>query len=385
MQMHRNRVFWAAVMGLFFISSAVSIALARDLKITIPKRSHLTPVQRLNREGVEAVRKNQFDKAKSLFYKAYVYDPGDPFTLNNLGYIAELEGQVERAQTFYALAAGNPTEALIDQASSSHMKGESLKTAVSAVHDIPMQVNRSNVAVVRLLSQGRTWEADRILQRTLALDPRNSFTLNNMGVAKEAQGDYSEALKYYGEAAAASSDDPVVVTLSSAWRGKSVREMALESSKRLRARMASLQTPEAQAALFNLRGVAAMNRNDWRVAWDNFTQAYKLGPENAFSLNNQGYMAEMSGDLETAQEFYREAQRAGGAGARVGFATRRDAEGIRLFSVANGSEAEVSTALEAASAARRQKPRPIQLKRRDGTPVVEPAVDPAIPPTPELH
>jgi len=250
------------------------------------------------------------------------------------------------------------------------------------VHDVPMQVNRSNVALVRLLSQGRTWEADQILQRTLALDPKNSFTLNNMGVAKEAEGEYTEALKYYGEAAAASSDDPVVVTLSSAWRGKSVREMASENSKRLRARMDSLQTPEVQTAIFNLRGVAAMNRNDWRMAWDNFSKAYKLAPDNAFSLNNQGYMAEMSGDRETAQEFYREAQRAGGAGARVAFATRRDAEGIRLFSVANGSEAEVSTALEAASALRRRKPRPIQLKRRDGTPVVEPEAEPSNAPRP---
>jgi hypothetical protein len=47
------------------------IAAARDgLKINIPRRSELTPVQKLNREGVDAVRKNQFDKAGALFYKA---------------------------------------------------------------------------------------------------------------------------------------------------------------------------------------------------------------------------------------------------------------------------------------------------------------------------
>jgi hypothetical protein len=83
-------------------------------------------------------------------------------------------------------------------------------------------------------------------------------------------------------------------------------------------------------------------------------------------------MAELNGDLETAQEFYREAQRAGGSGAQVGLATRRDAEGIRLFSVANGSEAVVSGALEAASQARRRNAAPIQLKRRDGTPATAP-------------
>ena len=100
-----------------------------DIKITIPKRSELTPVERLNREGVEAVNKRHFNKAKELFYKAYLFDPGDPFTLNNLGYVAELEGQVDRAQTFYAMASAEPTEARIDRASTKELKGESLPSA----------------------------------------------------------------------------------------------------------------------------------------------------------------------------------------------------------------------------------------------------------------
>ena len=370
-----KRLLIAASLILWLSTSA----LAGDFRINIPKRSHLTPVQRLNRAGVEAVRKNQYGKAKELFYRAYLFDPGDPFTLNNLGYIAELEGQVERAQTFYALVAGQPTEALIDQASSKKLKGESLQTAISAVHDTSMQINRANVAAVRLLAEGRTWEAEKLLQRTLALDPKNGFTLNNMGVAKEAQGEYVEALKYYGEVADSHTDDTVVVTMNAGWRGKSVSEMAAASAKRLRNRMETLQSPESQMALLNLRGVSAMNRNDWHEAWQNFSQAYKLGPNNAFSLNNQGYMAEMNGDLETAQEFYREAQRAGGAGARVGLATRRDAEGVRLYSVANGSEAEVSGVMESANRARRRNPPPIQLKRRDGTPISDSTTPEAVP------
>src|SRR5487761_2369281 len=56
------------------------------LRITIPRHSVLTPVQRLNREGVDAVNKRQYERAAVLFYKAYLYDPVDPFTLNNLGY-----------------------------------------------------------------------------------------------------------------------------------------------------------------------------------------------------------------------------------------------------------------------------------------------------------
>ncbi|MHB1858453.1 MAG: tetratricopeptide repeat protein, partial [Acidobacteriaceae bacterium] len=63
-------------------------AWAKDLRITVPKHSHLTPVQRLNREGVEAVRKHEYEKAEAMFYRAYLYDASDPFTLNNLGYIS---------------------------------------------------------------------------------------------------------------------------------------------------------------------------------------------------------------------------------------------------------------------------------------------------------
>ncbi len=340
---------------------------AQDLKITIPKRSELTPVQRLNREGVEAVKKRQFNKAKELFYKAYLYDPGDPFTLNNLGYIAELDGEVDRAQNFYSLASAQATEARIDRASSSRLKGESLEAAISTFHDIPMQVNRANVKAVGLLSEGRTREADTLLQQTLALDPKNAFTLNNMGVTKESQGEYGEALKYYNAAANAHVEDPVIVTMNGASKGKPLSEVARASAERLRKRMTNLQSDEAQAALLNLRGVSAMNRNDVRAAQDYFSQAYRLGPDNAFSLNNQGYLAEMKGDLESAEDFYRQAREAGGAGDRIGIATNPSAEGKKLTSVADQSEGQVSTAIDAVSEARHRNPAPIQLKRRDGS------------------
>ena len=375
MTIYLKRVLFAVLLGTWLVPKV----LAGDLRITIPKRSHLTPVQRLNREGVEAVKENHLDKAKACFYRAYLLDPGDPFTLNNLGYLAELEGEVERAQTFYGMASGEATEAVIDRASSPQFKGQTLESAISAVRDIPMQINRANVAAVRLLSEGRTPEADLLLQRTLSLDPHNAFTLNNIGVTKEAEGEYSEALKYYTAVADSHAGDTAVVTMNAAWRGTPVSKVAAASAKRLRARMKSLESPEAQVALLNLRGVSAINRNDWQAARENFSQAYQIGPESAFSLNNQGFMAELKGDLETAQDFYQEAQKAGGSSARVGLATRAGAEGMRLSSVAGGSEAKVSSAIEAAREARRRDRAPIQLKRRDGRPIAEP-VPPMLPP-----
>src|SRR5665213_4633666 len=93
---------------------AFQIAWARDIRITIPRHSELTPVQRLNREGVNAIQKHDYEKAEAVFYKAYLYDAADPFTLNNLGYVSELEGKLDRAQKFYALASEQDCNARID-------------------------------------------------------------------------------------------------------------------------------------------------------------------------------------------------------------------------------------------------------------------------------
>src|SRR5258708_19952177 len=137
---------------------------ARDLKITLPKRSHLTPVQRLNREGVEAIRKHNYEKAETVFYKAYLLDPDDPFTLNNLGYISELKGQVDRAQRFYELAGQLPTDAVIDQATAQRVQGQPLNAALS-ISDLPIQINHDNVQPSRPLTHGPTPEADLLLQQ----------------------------------------------------------------------------------------------------------------------------------------------------------------------------------------------------------------------------
>ncbi len=348
---------------------------AGDLKITIPQRSHLTPIQRLNREGVEAVRKHNYEKAESLFYKAYLLDPDDPFTLNNLGYISELKGQVDRAQRFYELAGQLATDAVIDQATSQRVQGQPLKAAL-AIPDLPMEINHDNVEAVRLLSQGRGPEADLLLQRALQKDPQNIFTLNNLGVAKDMEGESEEALKLYNQAAASHSDAAAVVTLDRSWRGKPVTEMAAENAKSLRARMENRSTVEARVANFNLRGVSAINRNDLQAADQAFRRAYALDPNNAFALNNIGYVAEMEGDRETAEFFYNSARNAGGATRTVGLATRRSAEGVRLAQIAAENGSKVDSKVTQEREERRRQREPILLRRRDNSVVEEPATPP---------
>jgi Flp pilus assembly protein TadD len=386
-----GRVAMSAKQLLLFIAvttAAVVVVPSRlragDLKINIPRRSVVTPVQQLNREGVKAVQKHQYEKAETLFYKAYLYDPGDPFTLNNLGYISELQGQLDRAESFYRLASQQASDAAIDRASAQKLEGKPMIDAVKGMKDASIRINRDNVRAIQLLAKGRAPEAEEVLQQALALDPHNPYTLNNLGVTKEEEGDLEGAYKDYTTVANLHSDAPVVVTLNSGWRGKAVSKMAEDSAKKVSKRMQETQTPQAQASLFALRGVSAVNRNDWNDAANDFKQAYALDPGDAFSLNNAGYLAEMQGDMESAQFFYDKARTAQGADFRIGVATRAAAEGTQLFQLATDNGDQIDTKIAQEQALRRQKGGPIELLRRDNTPVdqVQPDTPPAVPKPP---
>jgi len=339
---------------------------AGDLTIRIPRRSKLTPVQRLNREGVQALQKRKYAKAEQLFYKAYLFDPEDPFTLNNLGYIAELQGQVDRAQRYYMLAAAQSSDAVVDVASARQMKGQPMKEAL-ALSNEPLQINHANVEAVRLLSEGRAPEADLLLQRALESDPHNIFTLNNLGVAKEMEGEEQDALKYYDEASAGQADATAVVTTNSTWRGRPVIQMAQENAKALRDHLSHEQELPEQVAELNLRGVSAVNRNDLRTADADFRKAYSLDPNDAFTLNNIGYVAELEGDRETAEFFYEHARQAIEASVTVGVATRRTAEGQKLFTVADDSTSRVEAKVAQDRAALQRQNEPVALRRRDNS------------------
>lgn len=342
-------------------------AAAKDhLTLNIPLRSRTSPVQRLNREGVEAVKKNQYEKAEGLFYKAYLYDPADPFTLNNLGYVAELQGQLDRAHQYYRLATEQGCDAPINLSSMNSLKGKPMRAAYDALQDLPMRVNRMNVDAMQLVAEGRNFEAVGLLQDALTIDPRNPFTLNNLAVADEGLGDFDNALKYYTDVADLHSSEHVVVTADRGWRGKSVSAMAAASAKRLKRRMDSMSPAALAAAKYNVRGVYEENANQWDAARRDFLRAYALDPNSAFSLNNRGYVAEMDGDLESAQFFYEKAWKANDAQARVGMATHQFADGQRLIAVATDSNSKVDEALNVYRQQRREQNGPVQLTPRGG-------------------
>ena len=281
----------------FGICIAVPPAFCGDLKIVTPRRSEFTPVQRLNRDGVEAVRKGHYDRAEALFYKAYLFDPSDPFTLNNLGYVSELEGQPDRALNYYKLAGQQGCDAKIDLSSAKSLQGQPMTAALLDMKNAPMRMDRLNVEAMQMLEQRRPFEAQALLRQSLAIDPGNPFTLNNMGVAEEAIGDDAAALGYYDAAAATRSKEPATMTLRPGWQGRSISEVAAAGGDMLRQRMRSTNMSQARAAMLALQGVTEVNRNNWEAARKDFLEEYSLDPYSAFALNNLGYVAERDGDM----------------------------------------------------------------------------------------
>ena len=346
-------------------------AWAGEFRLSLPKRTKPTPVQKLNQDGVKACQKHDYGRAKKLFYKAYLIDPNDPFTLNNLGYIAELDGDLERAQRYYTLSQENSSDALVYKSSDKKAEGKTVSQIAGNAQDRELNVNRLNVEAMGLLMKDRAPEADVTLTRALALDPKNPFTLNNLGFAKEKEGELEQAVRFYQAAANTNSEEPVVVTVKKDWRGRPISRVAGDNAKAARKQLDRTEDYSAKITRYNLRGVSALNRNDRKLARQYFQQAYKLDPNNAFTLNNMGYVAELDGDRETADWFYSKAQTGDRSGRKVAVATRRDAEGLPVSAIAVTNDQTVGQAQEAAVAAKRRLGGEPALMRRDNTKVVE--------------
>jgi Flp pilus assembly protein TadD len=353
----------------------LSVALqagAQEVRIPLPKKSKYTPVQQLNRDGVAALKKHDIAKAKRMFYKAYLIDPNDPFTLNNLGYVAELEGSLDRAQRYYDQAQANTSEAVVDKSTAEEVQGKTVAKIAGHTAEGPLKVNQLNSEALGLLNQDRAPEADVVLQQALKLDPNNPFTLNNMGYAKEKEGEIEKAITFYESSAATGSKEPIVIAFNKKWRGKPISEVAAENADASRKELDKAQGLQDEVARLNLRGVSAMNRNDRKAARQDFQQAYKLDPGNSFTINNMGYLAELEGDKETAQSFYEQARQAKRATAKIVVSTRPEVEGRPVGKVAEQSTALMESTFATQAETRRQTGLAPVLRTRDNRIVVEP-------------
>jgi Flp pilus assembly protein TadD len=361
--------FWTTAISALLLT--LPALRAKDIRISIPTGSDATPVQKLNQSGVKELRKHHLEKAQRIFYKAYLLDPDDPFTLNNLGYVSELRGKVERAQRYYELAAlENNSETVIAESTERTLRGKKLSQITGSYSGLDLRVNRGNVQAMALLQQGRAQEAEDILRQTLQLNPKSPFTLNNLGYALEVQGNLEQALQYYNEASILHSTEPIVVAVDQRWRGKPISEVAFRNSEAVQQRLQSEASRQEKAARLNLEGVSALNHNQPDKAEQYFRQAYQLDPQNAFSLNNMGFLSELLGDQETAADFYARARRGDQAGSAVSAASRHEMVGEAVSQVASSNTQAAEASLQALAEAKRRKREPVMLRRRDNTPVV---------------
>jgi len=364
----RRKLRGARVALFLLLGCAPPRGVAGDFRIPLPKHSYVTPVQQLNREGVKEARSGHLSKAKERFIKAYILDPNDPFTLNNLGYIAELEGDADRALRYYQLAGSLGTEAVIDEATSRDLKGQPVTAAFQSSPISAFQTNRANFRAMALIEKGRVFEAELVLKSAIQKDPQNPFLLDSLGYVMESEGDLNAALQYYSQAAALHSDERVLLTPVKKWRGKPISEVAAHNASAVREALAKGEDTETQVTRLNLRGVSALNHADTQTAEKFFLNAYRLDPENAFTLNNIGYLQELKGDRESAEMYYGAARAAEEANERVTYATRSNVEGRKIGSLAETNEGDVTTTLKAIQARKRQARRPIQLSVRNSSP-----------------
>ena len=205
-----------------------------------------------------------------------------------------------------------------------------------------------------------------MLQAAIPSHPQDPFLLNNLGYTMEAIGDTEGALRSYSAAASLHSTKPVIVTPRLKWRGRPISEVAAENATALSRQIAQGEGDEAATARLNLRGVAALNDNNPSAAKTFFLQAYQHDASNAFTLNNLGYISEMSGDRESAQMYYEAARTGRDANAKVSYATRRDAEGRKIDTLAdtNQSDVEATPACRPGSQAPRPPPHRTEAPRR---------------------
>ena len=378
------------VLALLLLPAGGTSAFAGDLRIPLPGRDTSAPTQKLNRDGVAELKRGNLAKAKRFFYRAYLLDPGNPFTLNNLGYVAELDGDAERALRYYDLAEKDHTDAVIAESNNAQLKGKPLDAAFRNVESSNREVSKVSEEAVVLLHDGRLFEARNLLRSVLPRHPNDPFLLNNLGYVTESLGDLEGALRYYSAAASVRSAKPVIVTPRLNWRGHPISKIAAANAAAVNEELSRGEGAEASIARLNLRGVVALNDNDPTSARKFFMDAYKQDPQNAFTLNNLGYLAELSGDWETAESYYQAAQAGRDANARVSYSTSREAEGQKIDSVADGNQANMQSTLAGVQEARRRANKPIELKRRNGTsgtsdqPMPVPPVGISPPPMPSL-
>jgi len=122
--------------------------------------------------GVFEANQNNWDAARQDFLKAYSLDPNSAFTLNNRGFIAEQDGDLESAQYFYSKAQrAENAAASVGLATQLAAEGQSLDAVAGTSNgkvddalEVYSQKRRQEQAPVELTPRGGATEPSKPAQ-----------------------------------------------------------------------------------------------------------------------------------------------------------------------------------------------------------------------------
>jgi hypothetical protein len=193
--------------------------------------------------------KDRAPEADLALQKALQLDQHNPFTLNNFGFTKEKEGDFESAMSYYIKAANLRSREPVIVTPEKDWRGKAiskvaadnadkLRDLIRNSQSLESRVARLNLQGVSAANRNEPQLARRLFEQAYKLDPKNAFTLNNMGYMAELGGDRETAEFYYTQAQEANGrGNRVDIATRQDMEGKRVGEVADHGETQVEARI----------------------------------------------------------------------------------------------------------------------------------------------------
>ena len=134
---------------------------------------------------MKELARNDTARAEHAFYRAYLIDPDDPFQLaaTSATWPKSKDSLSGRRSSMIWRPRTVCANATIAFSSNRELDGKQVSQVAGNARETPMQVNRFNVNAMGLMMKDRAPEAEMVLRKALALDPKNPFHLKQSGYA----------------------------------------------------------------------------------------------------------------------------------------------------------------------------------------------------------
>jgi Tfp pilus assembly protein PilF len=214
------------------------------------------PSFRSNRANVQAImllEKGRIFEAESVLKSALRSDANNPFLLDTLGYVMESEGDLQMASQYYSAAASVHSDERVLLTLKPKWWGKPISEVAAqsaqAVSEILAKGEGMNAHVARLnlrgvsaLNHNDTVTAQKCFTEAYSLDPRNAFTINNIGYIAELNGDRETADMYYASARTAmEANERVTFATRSGAEGRKLGSLAETNEEDVESKLKAIQ------------------------------------------------------------------------------------------------------------------------------------------------